>query len=276
MARRGFGRCLSRSWKAKAGPVMRVPGAAGQQRTQRGDGDRRGAQAQSRPVRHHRPGPALRPQFRSPPPPAATRSRRGQGSRKWKPTPDRQPPASEPPGPGRRSPNPAPRRLPSPRAVGGGRGESRMGVPGPLAATDSSVGLCPPPPPSPTAPRRHSGPKSRRDPASFSSEPRPAGAREPGNPTLAARRHQNAPDREPPRGTREDGGHATGTGQHRRHSRGEATRTPALTSASPPGRWQHCAGPPRLRDRGTRLTSARSGRTVGCPRKWEGPKERRG
>lgn len=51
---------------------------------------------------------------------------------------------------------------------------------------------------------------------------------------------------------------------------------PALTSASPPGRWQHCAGPPRLPDRGTRLTSARRGRTVGCPRKWAGQRGRRG
>lgn len=46
---------------------------------------------------------------------------------------------------------------------------------------------------------------------------------------------------------------------------------PALTSASPPGRWQHCAGSPRLPDRGTRLTSTRRRRRVGCPRKWEGP-----
>lgn len=46
---------------------------------------------------------------------------------------------------------------------------------------------------------------------------------------------------------------------------------PALTSASPPGRWQHCAGSPRRPDRGTRLTSARRRRSVGYPRKWEGP-----
>ena len=46
---------------------------------------------------------------------------------------------------------------------------------------------------------------------------------------------------------------------------------PALTSAPPPGRWQQCAGSPRLPDRGTRLTSARRTRTVGCPRKREGP-----
>ena len=36
-----------------------------------------------------------------------------------------------------------------------------------------------------------------------------------------------------------------------------------MTSAPPPGRWQHCAGSPRLPDRGTRLTSARRRRTVG-------------
>lgn len=46
---------------------------------------------------------------------------------------------------------------------------------------------------------------------------------------------------------------------------------PALTSAPPPGRWQQCAGSPQLPDRGTRLTSARRTRTVGCPRKREGP-----
>lgn len=50
---------------------------------------------------------------------------------------------------------------------------------------------------------------------------------------------------------------------------------PALTSASPPGRWQHCAGSPQLPDRGTRLTSARRQRSVGYPRKWEGPEGER-
>lgn len=91
----------------EAGPDRRAPGAAGQERTRRGAGDRRGAQAQSRPVRHLGPGPALRPQFRSPPPPAATRPRRGPASRKSRPTTERSP---RPPTPVLtiRSPTPRP------------------------------------------------------------------------------------------------------------------------------------------------------------------------
>lgn len=151
-------------------------------------------------------------------------------------------------------------------------------MPGPPAAADSSAGLCPQQPPSPAAPRRHSGPKPRRDPASFPSEPGPAGAREPGNPSLEARRPQ-APGCPCPRASsRTEGrpGAREGDRAAQKTLPQGGYSGPALTSASPPGRWQHCAGPPRLPDRGTRLTSARRGRMVGCPRKWEGQREREG
>lgn len=152
-----------------------------------------------------------------------------------------------------------------------------MGVPGPLAAADSSAGLCPQSPPSRAAPHRHSGPKPGRDPASFPSEPGPAGAREPGNPSLAARRPQAPGCPRPRASTRTEGGRGTWEGDRavQKTLPQGGYSGPALTSASPPGRWQHCAGPPRLPDRGTRLTSARKGRMVGCPRKWEGQRERR-
>lgn len=192
-------------------------------------------------------------------------------------------------GPPRRgSPRPPTRVLttrPQPRAQGPleaaggrrGRGTGGMGVPGPLAAADSSARLCPQPPPSPAGPRRHSGPKPRRDPASSPAEPWPAGAREPGKRSLAARRPPAPGCPRPPASSRAEGAREAREGDR------AAQETlpqggypgPALTSASPPGRWQHCAGPPRLPDRGTRLTSARRGRMVGCPRKWAVQRERR-
>lgn len=279
MARRGFGRCLGRSRKNEAGSVPRAPGAAGQERTPRGAGDRRGAQARSRPVRHLGPGPARPgPAAAVPLPSPASRKAAAAGPGKQEVDADagEAAPASTP----ALAVRPLPRAPARPETGGRrGRGASGMGVPGPLAAADSSAGLCPPPPPSPAAPRRHSGPKPGRDPASLPSEPGPAGAREPGNPSLAARGPRPTGTGMPPTASvLEDRGRA-GDARRGPGSTEDAPAGgypgPALTSASPPGRWQQCAGPPRLPDRGTRLTSARRGRTVGCPRKWEGQRERR-
>lgn len=227
MARRGFGRCLGRSRKAKR------PAPSGEPREPRGSRGH-GAGLETAEGRRRRAARSVtsapaRPCGRSsaPLPRQPQRVRGGAreaGSR----------------GPQRRdSPRPPtlvltigpPPHAPGPLEPAGGRrgrGTGGMGVPGPLAAADSSAGLCPQPPPSRAAPRRHSDPKSGRDPASFPSEPGPAGAREPGNPSLAARRPQapGGPARERPRGPREDGGHAKGTGRRRRRSRREATQAP--------------------------------------------------
>lgn len=210
----------------EAGPARRAPGAAGQERTRRGAGDRRGAQAQSRPVRHLGPGPALRPQFRSPPPPTATRPRRGPGSRKSRPTTERQPPASDP-GPDHTFAHPAPQGLWSPRAGGGG-GELVGWVCPVLSPLTARPGCALSP--------RHPRPRLAAIPtpslaATPPRLPHNPGRRAHANPAIppsrpATRKHRDAPARERPREPREDVGHAKGTGWHRRRSRREATRAP--------------------------------------------------
>lgn len=138
----------------EAGPGRRAPGAAGQERTRRGAGDRRGAQAQSRPVRHLGPGPA-RPCGRSsaPLPRQPQRVRGGAGEAGSRGPQRRDSP--RPPTPvrtGRLPPRaPGPR---SPRAAGGG-GE-RVGWVCPV--------LSPPPPPPPPLTARPGCALGRRHP----------------------------------------------------------------------------------------------------------------
>lgn len=125
-------------------------------------------------------------------------------------------------------------------------------------------GRAPPPAPPPPSPLR-----SPTEPGPVLARTAP---REPGTPPRAPRSQGSRDPR---------GGESPRTGRRRGPRGGDGTMGdqlprgasgPALTSASPPGRWQHCAGSPRLPDRGTRLTSARRERRVGCPRKRAGPR----
>lgn len=111
-----------------------------------------------------------------------------------------------------------------------------------------------------------SAPRKERGPALTLTAPREPGIPLP--PAPRALRLPGAPEAGYPRGLGQDKGSRPGR-VGAPLSRGASG--PALTSASPPGRWQHCAGSPQLPDRGTRLTSARRRRSVGYPRKWEGP-----
>lgn len=198
----------------EAGPGRRAPGAAGQERTRRGAGDRRGAQAQSRPVRHLGPGPA-RPCGRSsaPLPRQPQRVRGGAGEAGSRGPQRRDSP--RPPTPvrtGRLPPRaPGPR---SPRAAGGG-GE-RVGWVCPV--------LSPPPPPPPPLTarpgcalgRRHPRPRRAAIPALSLAATPPRFPQNPGRRAHAtpasppsrptARKHRDAPAREHPREPREDGG----------------------------------------------------------------------
>lgn len=263
----------------EAGPVAGAQGAAGQERTDRaarGWGPPRGASAEAPgPSPRPRPGPAAAVPFPSP----ARRNASTAEPGKQEVEADN---VAAAPGlrPGTR---PYVRCPASRRPRSGARGwpeggGERVGwvclvLSPPLTARPGGalgrrrprprLAAIPAPSPSATPPRspQNPGPRAHANPA---------------NPSLEARRHRDAPQPRAP--SRTEGGRGARDWDRAVHNtlpRGGYSG-PALTSASPSGRWQHCAGPPRLPDRGTRLTSARRGRTVGCPRKWEGQRGGRG